>query len=128
MNYEKGLRDSMKYDLIYKHVAETKSFGVETVTVLDGVDVGMSMGIRYLIKHEPKALEQIEQALERFYNADFGTMFESEYEKAFMPTHWQDKKAFGEYEIDALDDMPIYIHYEPYGMAYDTVIYLCFER
>ena len=54
-------------------------------------------------------------------------MFDSEYEKAFMPKHWQDKKAFGEYEIDTLDE-PIYIHYEPYGMAYDTVVYLKFER
>lgn len=117
----------MKYDLIYKHVAETKSFGVETMAVLDGVDVGMSMGIRYLIRHEPKAMEQIEQALERFYNADFGTMFESEYEKAFAPTQWDDVKSFGEYEIDSLDK-PIYIHYEPYGMAYDVIVYLKFER
>ena len=117
----------MKYDLIYKHVTETKSFGVETMAVLDGVDVGMSMGIRYLIRHEPKAMEQIEQALERFYNADFGTMFESEYEKAFAPTQWDDVKSFGEYEIDSLDK-PIYIHYEPYGMAYDVIVYLKFER
>lgn len=117
----------MKYNLIYKHITDTKAFGVDAVTLADGTDVGMSMGIRYLIEHEPDSMKQIEQALERFYNADFGTFYEDEYDKAFMPKHWEDKRAFGEYEIDTLDE-PIYIHYEPYGMAYDTVVYLRFER
>lgn len=117
----------MTYDEIYKHVTSTDCFGVEEYVLKDGQSVGISSGIRYLISFEPQAEEEIFQALERFYNADFGTMFESEYEKAFMPTYWQDKKAFGEYEINTLDK-PIYIHYEPCGMAYDVVIYLHFER
>lgn len=117
----------MTYDEIYRHVTITDCFGVEEYILKDGHTVGISGGIRYLISFESEAEEEIFQALERFYNADFGTMFKSEYEKAFMPTHWEDKKAFGEYEISTLDK-PIYIHYEPYGMTYHVVVYLHFER
>ena len=117
----------MTYDEIYKHVTSNKCFGVEEYILKDGQTVGISNGIRYLISFEPKAEEEIFQALERFYNADFGTMYEDEYESAFVPTTWEDKKAYGEYTIDTLDK-PIYIHYESYGMAYNVVIYLLFER
>lgn len=117
----------MVYDEIYRHVTITDCFGVEEYVLKDGHTVGISGGIRYLISFEPQAEEEIFQALQRFYKADFGTMFEAEYERAFAPTQWDDRKAFGEYEIESLDE-PIYIHYEPYGMAYDVVIYLKFER
>ena len=117
----------MTYNEIYKHITSTDCFGVTEKMLKDGQTVGISNGVKYLIEHEPQAEEAIFQALERFYNADFGTMFESEYEKAFAPTQWDDVKSFGEYEIDSLDK-PIYIHYEPYGMAYDVIIYLKFER
>lgn len=117
----------MNYQEIYKHVTETKCFGVKPKEMLDGIRVGISSGIDYLINHEPESLEQIEQALLRFFDSDFGTMFDSQYENAFKPTTWEDKKAYGEYEIDIFDE-PIYIHYEPYGMQYDVVIYLNFER
>lgn len=118
---------NMKYDKIYEYITSTKAFGVTEKVLKDGQHVGISNGVKYLIDHEPQADEEIFQALQRFYNADFGTMYESEYEKAFAPTQWDDKKAFGEYEIGTLDD-PIYIHYEPHGMGYDVVIYLKFER
>lgn len=74
----------MTYDEIYKHVTSNELFGVEEYILKDGQTVGISSGIRYLISFEQQAEEEIFQALERFYNADFGTMFESEYEKAFM--------------------------------------------
>lgn len=117
----------MKYDIIYDHITITTAFGVTEKTLKDGQTVGISYGVKYLIEHEPQAEEEIFQVLERFYNADFGTMYETEYERAFAPTQWNDKKAYGEYKISTLDE-PIYIHYEPYGMSYDVVIYLKFER
>ena len=119
--------DTMKYDLIYSHITSTRAFAVATRMLSDGSTAGISNGIKYLMEHEPQAEQEIVQALERFYNADFGTMFEDEYEQAFMPKTWEDRKAFGEYMIESLDE-PIYIHYEPFGMAYDVVIYLRFER
>lgn len=118
----------MKYQDIYNHITQTHAFGVTTMTLSDGSEVGISAGIAYLIKHEPDSMEQIEQALERFYSADFGDMYETEYERSFiMPKTWEDKNAFGEYEIDAVDE-PIRIHYEPTGMKYDVVIYFHFEQ
>lgn len=118
----------MNYKDIYNHITGTHAFGVSVKTLSDGSDVGMSAGIAYLIKQEPESMEQIEKVLERFYNADFGDMYETEYEKAFiMPKTWEDRNAFGEYEIDAVDE-PIRIHYEPQGMSYDVVIYFPFER
>lgn len=69
----------MNYQDIYNHITKTHAFGVTTMTLSDGSDVGISAGIAYLIKHEPDSMEQIEQALERFYSADFGDMYETEY-------------------------------------------------
>lgn len=117
----------MKYDIIYAHITKTKAFGTAEKILKDGQIIGISNGIRYLLDNEPQAEEEILQALERFYNADFGTMYESEYEKSFAPTQWEDRQAYGEYDIKTLDE-PIYIHYEPHGMSYDVVIYLKFER
>lgn len=117
----------MNYRDIYNHITETHAFGVSAMTLSDGSDVGISSGIKYLISQEPKSLEQIEKSLERFYDSDFGTMYNSEYEQAFIPSTWEDKRAYGEYEIESVDS-PIYIHYEPVGMSYDVVIYFKFER
>lgn len=117
----------MKYDLIYDHITKTHAFGVSPWMLENGTTVGLSNGTKYLMENEPQAEKEIIKALERFFCADFGTMYEDEYESAFAPTTWEDKKAFGEYAIDTLDE-PIYIHYEPYAIAYDVVIYLHFER
>ena len=117
----------MKYDLIYDHITSTKAFGVAPQMLTDGSTVGISNGVKYLMEHEPQSEEEIVKALEQFYNSDFGTMYEDEYEKAFAPATWENKKAFGEYTISTLNE-PIYIHYEPYGASYDVVIYLHFER
>lgn len=117
----------MKYDIIYDHITNTRAFGVTSKILADGSTAGISNGIKYLLEHEPQAEQEIVQALERFYNADFGTFFEDEYEQAFAPATWEDRKAFGEYSIDSLDE-PICVHYEPFGTAYDVVIYLKFER
>ena len=123
----------MNYSEIYSKVNYSKKFGVSPLplhkkTLKDGQDVGISNGIKYLIENEPKAEEEIFQALERFYNADFGTMYETEYELAMKPTTWDDIFSYGEYDISSLEGMPIYIHYQPYGMTYDVIVYLSFER
>ena len=122
------MEKNMNYKDIYDHITGTHAFGVSTMKLSDGSVVGISAGIGYLIKHESDSIEQIEQALERFYSADFGDMFETEYERSFiMPKTWEDRNAYGEYEIDTVDE-PIRIHYEPTGMKYDVVIYFQFER
>lgn len=117
----------MEYKQIYRHITDTRAFGVSKKTFADGQTVGISNGIKYLMEQEPTAEQEIQKALERFYGADFGTMYEDEYESAFIPDSWEDRKAYGEYKIKALNK-PIYVHYEPFGMAYDVVIYLQFER
>ena len=117
----------MQYEDIKNRVTSTRSFGVKDYMVDSGEIVGFSSGIRILVVEEPDALKEIQDCLERFYNADWGTYYDDEEWTWTPPTHWEDKSAYGEYTIASLDE-PIHIHYEPHGMMYDVVVYLPFER
>ena len=116
----------MQYEDIKDRVTSTRSFGVENYMVDSGELVGFSSGIRILVASEPDALKQIEDCLERFYKADFGTYYDDEDWTWTAPSQWNDRSAYGEYAIASLDE-PIRIHYEP-QLWYDVVVYLPFER
>lgn len=111
-------------DLCY---SDGGKYSVSTYKIdeLEDIIIGVSLRVRYLLKNEPMAKDEILKCLNRFYNSDFGT-FEHDTYSAHVPTYWQDSNAFGEYFIDCLD-VPIYIHYEP-NFMYDTVVYLLCEN
>lgn len=123
---QKETEQMMKHKDIYDYLTSTESFGVTTHNLKDGQSIGISTGIKMLMREEPNAEQEIFECLQRFYDADFGTFYETEYERAFAPKIWSDRQAYGEYAIESLDD-PIYIHYEP-CLDYNVVVYLMLER
>ena len=53
----------MEYKQIYRHITDTRAFGVSKKTFADGQTVGISNGIKYLMEQEPTAEQEIQKAL-----------------------------------------------------------------